>query len=141
MPLPWQPSGPYGPGPAPAWLPQPETFGPLSVASQRDEPDNMPALYRRALRLRSAVAPDEQLVRYPHSAPDTLDFTVGPLRCVVNLGAAEVPLPDDAERLLDGLPPDAALTSVPPDAAVWPSTGARAQDRTRGHGREGQETA
>ncbi|WP_369199396.1 glycoside hydrolase family 13 protein [Streptomyces sp. PU-14G] len=160
VPLPWQPSGPsygFGPGAGPAWLPQPECFGPLSVASQRGEAGSMLSLYRRALRVRAAVAPDEQLVWNPQPAPGILDFTVGPLRCVVNLGPADVPLPGDAERLLDGRTAPTALTSVPPDTAVWLAAGARdrthdcrdrihdrrdrAQDRTRGHGRDRQEPA
>ncbi|UNT00073.1 glycoside hydrolase family 13 protein [Streptomyces tubbatahanensis] len=122
VPLPWDPGGPsygFGPGPEPAWLPQPDTFGPLSVASQRADPGSTLHLYRRALRLRREAGPGESLVWSARAPADVLDFTVGPLRCVVNLGAEEVPLHGDAEPLLSSAGRRGATSCLPPDAAVW----------------------
>ncbi|MGH3414276.1 MAG: glycoside hydrolase family 13 protein, partial [Marmoricola sp.] len=53
VPIPWTPDGPsYGFGSGTAHLPQPEWFGPLSVASQDADPGSTLNLYRTALRLR-----------------------------------------------------------------------------------------
>ena len=49
---------------------------------------------------------------------EVLDFDRGAgLRCVVNLGAAAVPVPADSRVLLASAPLDGR--DLPPDAAVW----------------------
>jgi alpha-glucosidase len=123
VPLPW--SGvepPFGFSPpgasAPPWLPQPKEWRELTVEAQDRDPGSMLALYRTALRLRRQIPVAAPLTWQP--SPDgVLDFDRGEaLRCIVNISAAPVPLPEHGEVLLASSPlPDGA--QLPPDTAVW----------------------
>ena len=128
VPLPWQPDAPgFGFGPAdgtPPWLPQPAAWRQLAAAAQADDSGSMLALYRAALRARAIRADldDDSLTWL--SAPDgVLAFSrPGQFACVVNISAAPVPLPHDAEVLLASGDLDGG--KLPPDTAAWLRTGA-----------------
>jgi len=117
VPLPW--SGqvpPFGFSPPAAtgepWLPQPPSWGPLTVQAQDGDPASTLALYRHALALRAQEwvrAPDLQWVDSP---PGTVAFTRGHLGCWVNSGHAPV-------ALLSSSPLDGGDAALPPDTAVW----------------------
>ncbi|MCP2263911.1 glycoside hydrolase family 13 protein [Promicromonospora thailandica] len=123
VPLPWTRTGSslgFGPdgGDAP-WLPQPATWGDLSVEAQDGDPASMLTLYRRVLHLRRDLPAlhTQPLAWLDHGGDDVLAFTRGPgLACVVNLGADAVPLPAGATVLLASGPVD---DTVGPDTAVW----------------------
>jgi alpha-glucosidase len=128
VPLPWQPDAPgfgFGAaGGAAPWLPQPAAWRQLAVAAQAEDSGSMLAHYRTALRVRAArdCRDDDSLTWL--SAPDgVLAFSrPGRFVCVVNISAAPVPLPLDAEVLLaSGELDDGKL---PPDTAAWLCTSA-----------------
>jgi alpha-glucosidase len=53
VPIPWTTTGPsYGFGSDGSWLPQPDSWGALSVEAQRGDPDSTLELYRSALAVR-----------------------------------------------------------------------------------------
>lgn len=137
VPIPW--SGdrpPYGFTTAPpeaCWLPQPEGWGRYTVAAQREDPDSMLSLYRRALRLRRdhPVAAHGTLRWHSPADAPYLAFSRGGLTCVVNLGSAAL----DLDRLgFSGRPVLAStalphLGELPVDACVWFSTASDGEDR------------
>jgi alpha-glucosidase len=125
VPLPWSGDAPpYGFSPAgastPSWLPQPEDWGPLSVAAQDGRAGSTLELYRTALGMRrDRPALGDGTLRWLPSGPDVLRFARDPgFECVVNLGTEAVPLPAGARVLLasDELAEDGRL---PSDTAVW----------------------
>lgn len=123
VPLPWTRTGSslgFGPdGAAAPWLPQPASWADRSVEAQDGDPGSMLTLYRRALHLRRDLTAlhTEPLAWLDLGDDDVLAFTRGAgLACVVNLGAAPVPLPDGATVLLASGPVDGA---VGPDVAAW----------------------
>ena len=123
VPLPWSGDAPpYGFSPdgatAPPWLPQPSTWGPLSVEAQTGDEGSMLELYRAALhrRRRSAALGDGELT-WLDLPEGVLGFTREPgFACIVNVTADPVPLPEGYDvalasgPLTDGLLP--AATSV-----------------------------
>ena len=131
VPLPWTESGPsfgFSRSEVCAWLPQPGSWGGYAVASQRDDPDSMFALYRsvlRARRLEPALATDavtwvdrgSSVLSFRRGTPET-----GELECLVNFGPGPVPIPADHQLVLSSH----AIRDnhVEPDDAVWlrPST-------------------
>ncbi|WP_024286260.1 glycoside hydrolase family 13 protein [Cellulomonas sp. KRMCY2] len=124
VPLPWsgeQPPFGFSPDGAacPPWLPQPADWAGLTAQRQDADPTSTLSLYRAALavRRREQGLHDGDL-RWLDAAPGVIAFERGAgVACVVNLGAAPVPLPDHDELLLvsdalaDGL--------LPPDTAAW----------------------
>ncbi|MDH3680100.1 MAG: glycoside hydrolase family 13 protein [Acidimicrobiia bacterium] len=120
VPLPWDRSKPAaGFGSAPAWLPQPEGWGELSVAAQREDPDSTLQLYRAALALRRRHGVDDETLDWLDTDPGTVAFRRGSgLRCVANLGPEPIELPEHAEVLLtsSGLTPSGRLGT---DDAAW----------------------
>jgi alpha-glucosidase len=124
VPLPW--SGvepPFGFSPkgaiASPWLPQPDSWGALTVESQATEPDSMLALYRRALAIRRGhKALGDGALTWVDGPAGVLSFARDPgFRCVVNLAAEPAQLPEGAVLLASG--PLADDGRLPPDAAVW----------------------
>lgn len=121
VPLPWSgDSAPFGfsrDGVAP-WLPQPDEWKSLTVERQLADPGSTLRLYRRTLRRRRAE-PDlhRAALRWLVAEPDVLAFARGSIACVVNLGAAAVPLPAHREVLLASDPLDGE--HLPPDTAAW----------------------
>ncbi|WNI22323.1 glycoside hydrolase family 13 protein [Streptomyces sp. ITFR-16] len=127
VPLPWSGrSAPYGfstAAPGRTWLPQPDDWGPLTVAAQEADPDSTLALYRAALRLRRRYpAPDPTAAPRWYSAPGDshLAFRRSALTCVVNLGPEPLRLTAPELRgrvLLTSGPLDG--DALPPDTALW----------------------
>jgi alpha-glucosidase len=124
VPIPWSRQGPsLGFGSGDAWLPQPPSWGALSVEAQTGVKGSMLELYRRAIGLRKAEpALGEAPLRWLPSAPEVLTFErvadVGPrVVCVVNLGDRAVALPPHDELLL-GSEPLTPGGELPPDAAA-----------------------
>lgn len=131
VPLPWHGSAPpYGfssTSPDRCWFPQPDDWGPLSVAAQDGDSTSVLALYRAALRLRRAYPAREgplQVVGPGSGEWFAFDRGSG-LRCLVNFGPRPVPLDPDDVVLLSSAP--LSGRTVPPDTAVWlrpaPDTG------------------
>jgi alpha-glucosidase len=123
VPLPW--SGvepPFGFSPpgasAPPWLPQPKEWRELTVEAQDGDPASMLELHRTALRLRRQIPPTAPLTWQP--SPDgVLAFDRGEgLRCIVNISAAPVALPEHTAVLLASTPL-AKDAQLPSDSAVW----------------------
>jgi alpha-glucosidase len=125
VPIPW--SGerpPYGFSPdgaaQPPWLPQPETWGPLTVEAQTGAPGSTLELYRRALAIR-ASRPDlgDGALEWLEAPDGALAFARGPrFVCLVNLSDAPAPVPGGAQLLISSAP----LTgegSLPGDSAAW----------------------
>jgi len=107
------------------WLPQPEDWGPLTVAAQTGQPGSTLELYRRALAVRRehARGASEQVTLLSPSRgeatggdPEVLAFTRGRLLVVLNCGDAPVELPA-GEVVLSSTDLEGRL--LPPDAAVW----------------------
>ena len=118
VPVPWEPTGPsLGFGDGGAWLPQPEEFAALSVASQNGDADSTLTLYRIALRLRRELLVDEAGFEIIDLGDDVLAFRRGiGFLCVANMGDGSVSLPDGtlvlaSAPLLDG--------QIPADTTVW----------------------
>jgi len=121
VPMPW--SGeepPYGfSATTGTWLPMPDSWTPLTVEAQLEDPGSTLSLYRRALELRR---------EHPGFAEDGLEWFSAPdgclafrrpagLLCALNASAEPVPMPP-GELLLSSAPlnPDGTL---PPDTAAW----------------------
>jgi len=126
VPIPWTRSGPsLGFGTGAPWLPQPPTWGDLSVEAQQGAEGSTLALYRAALALRrSDPALGAGLLGWLDSPPETLAFerradgTGSRLVCVVNLGTGAQPVSTYGEIVLAS-GPLTADGALPPDTAVW----------------------
>jgi alpha-glucosidase len=123
VPLPWSGNeAPYGFGPGSAWLPQPPTWGALSVQKQYDDPGSTLSLYRQALRLRRSITGALHWLDSP--AADVLVLGRGDdFVCTVNAGEVpvEIPVPGAlllATGLAAPLDGDTGVT-LPPSAAAW----------------------
>jgi alpha-glucosidase len=129
VPLPWSgTSPPYGfstAAPEDCWFPQPEDWAALTVQAQHDDPESMLTLYRTALRIRrdhppaphtAAQRPGLRLLSPPGTPHLTFDRGPG-LRCTVNFGPAELPLPEGAKVLLASGP--LPYGQLPADTTVW----------------------
>ncbi len=124
VPLPWAGAKPpfaFSPDAAAAqpWLPQPEGWRSLSVAAETGDPASMLELYRAALQIRRAEpALGDGPMAWQSSPDGVLAFDRGAsVRCVVNLSAAPVAMPEHAGVLLASGPLDGPL--LPVDCAVW----------------------
>jgi alpha-glucosidase len=125
VPLPWSGDAPpygYSPEGTPAspWLPQPDDWGPLTVAAQDGLEGSTLELYRTAVGMRrERPALGDGTLRWLPSQSGVLRFARDPgFECVVNLGPEPVPLPPGATVLLasETLAEDGWL---PVDTAVW----------------------
>ncbi|MGV9304421.1 glycoside hydrolase family 13 protein [Nonomuraea sp. NPDC004354] len=121
VPIPWSgTASPYGfsPDGVAAWLPQPQTFGELSVQAQTGDSDSTLEFYRRALACRRDLARTIPYELEWLDAPEgALFFTRGQLTCVINCGTDPVRLPPHDRVILSS----ATLTGdmLPPDTAAW----------------------
>jgi alpha-glucosidase len=126
VPIPWTRSGPsLGFGSAAPWLPQPKSWGELSVEAQLGAEGSTLELYRAALALRRAEpAFGDGSLRWLESPLFTLAFERGDdasgsrLACVVNLGHESQPVSSYGDVVLASGP----LTvegALPPDTAAW----------------------
>lgn len=121
VPLPWTASGPsFGFGPGPAHLPQPATFGELSVERQEADPGSTLALYRRALAERRRLQTAEDLEWAADAPEDVVEFRrPNGWTCVTNFGDTPVPLPAGRVVVSSGPLPDGLL---PADTTAWLET-------------------
>lgn len=126
VPLPWSGSAsPFGFGPAGSdpWLPQPASWGGLTVSAQKADPASTLNLYREALRLRRDLPElgDGPLAWWDDAVPghaDVLAFRRGvDFACVVNTGDDPVSLPAGADLLLSSSPLEHG--ALPGNATAW----------------------
>ncbi|MEZ5279608.1 MAG: glycoside hydrolase family 13 protein [Acidimicrobiales bacterium] len=124
VPIPWTIEGQsFGFG-GPAWLPQPPSFGSMSVEAQHNDPQSMLNLYRNALSLRSQWFAADEKLEMLELGPDLVAFERGTgARCVVNMGSAAASVNTDGRLvLLSSSPlssPADGVVQLPPDTAVW----------------------
>ena len=128
VPLPWS-ANEVGFGFSPAgaaepWLPQPAAWKRLAADVQADDPTSMLSLYRAALGTRRHLLGDVgTTLTWVDATDEVLRLRRGGnFECVVNFGAAPVPLPEQAEILLSSGPIADGL--LPADTAVWLRLGA-----------------
>src|SRR5690606_8286972 len=98
-----------GPPGSTPWLPVPPDWGTRSVAAQQADPDSTLSLYRSALRLRRELLPllgdrvslldrgDDGVFAFARDAAPGSEAPA--LVCVVNCGAASVPVGDLGEPI------------------------------------------
>jgi alpha-glucosidase len=118
VPLPWTADGPsFGFSTAPAHLPQPAWFGPLSVQAQEHDSASTLTLYRQALAWRRQLQAAESLEWMPETNGQVLHFRrSGGWHSVTNFGPGAVPLPHGTVVVASG-PLDKGL--LPADATAW----------------------
>ena len=116
IPIPWEADAP-GMGFSPSgktWLPQPDSYRELAVDQQLGVPGSTWAMYHAALALRADYRLG--LGELVWNAAAGLDFTVGQVRVIANLGRDATPIPEGYEVLLAS----AEVTDqVPRDVTVW----------------------
>ncbi len=135
VPLPWSGTEPpFGFSPAGAssepWLRQPKDWRELTVAASSANSGSMLALYRDALRIRSAeLAAGDTVLAWQPMADGVLAFDRGSrVRCIANLSSASVALPPHTLVLLASGPvTDGGL--LPPDTTVWLRVSAGSRSR------------
>lgn len=117
VPIPWTSGGPsFGFGPGTAHLPQPASWGGVSVEVQERDPDSTLRLYRDALALRRVLQTGEQLEWIP-SEPDVVHFRrPNGWEVVMNFGPVSVALPE-GEVLLFSSPLEAGRLGG--ESTVW----------------------
>ncbi|MGY2700438.1 alpha-glucosidase [Nocardioides sp. HB32] len=119
VPIPWSGETPpygFGPGTGQPWIPQPATWGPLTVAAEEADPSSTLSFYRAALATRRTFATSAgDRVELLDRGADVLAFRRGPITVVLNCGSDPVPLPD-GEVLMASGPID---YNLPANTAVW----------------------
>ena len=122
VPLPWSGNEPpfgFSPGSSQGqepWLPQPKEWRELSVEAETGDPASMLELYRSGLRIRRTATGPLAWVSAPAGV---LAFDRdASLRCVANLSAVAIELPEAGQAILASGPlrTDGKL---PPDTTVW----------------------
>ncbi|MDM4762060.1 glycoside hydrolase family 13 protein [Galbitalea sp. SE-J8] len=118
VPLPWDATGEHlGFSTATPWLPLPEAFRDLAVATQDADPESTLNLYRAAIRCRALLDPSGDIAWL--DAPEGALHFAHPngWRCFTNFGDAAVSV-EIGERILGSAPGmDAGV--VPPNATLW----------------------
>lgn len=104
------------------WFPMPADWADLTVAAEEADPGSTLHLLRAALRLRRAQGAPEAALAWRASDPAVLDFERldrhgAPVRCVLNLSGAPVPIDDGWEVTLSSIQLLAA--TLPHDATAW----------------------
>ena len=113
VPLPWTSDAPgLGFSTAEPWLPQPASWGELSVETQRDDPASTLELARAAL----ANRPRGGDLAWLESAPGTLVFARDEMICAVNVSAPSFDLPDGVLALASE---PGITTALPANTAAW----------------------
>ncbi|MEP6816452.1 MAG: glycoside hydrolase family 13 protein [Marmoricola sp.] len=118
VPLPWTADGSsFGFGSGSAHLPQPDWFGPVSVASQAAEPASTLNMYRTALGFRRTLQRSERWSLLD-SGPSVVHLLrPGGWHSVTNLGSVPVTMPVRGELLVtSGWLPDGLLAA---DTTAW----------------------
>jgi alpha-glucosidase len=119
VPIPWSGArAPYGFSEAGVrpWLPQPDDWGPLTVAAQRADPGSTWSFYREALRARRRFVGAGDSVELATGRATVVQFRRGPLTVVCNCGRRPVRLPRGEVVVASGALQDGLL---PPDTAAW----------------------
>jgi len=118
VPIPWNADGPsYGFGANGSWLPQPDWFADVAADQQIGVAGSFHSLYRDALHVRREHLIDDAVMTWLDLGDDLLAFERGNgVRCVVNMGATSVPMPD-GEILLTSTP--GLADELPSDTGVW----------------------
>ncbi|MDR3080645.1 MAG: glycoside hydrolase family 13 protein [Streptomyces sp.] len=128
VPIPWTRDGSsYGFGNGGSWLPQPESWGELSVEAQQDVAGSTLELYRTALTTRRDH-PDlgaGENVEWLNAPEGVLAFRRGEFVCVANTTGAAVTIPSYGRVLLASTDVTVAggETELPADATVWWTAG------------------
>ncbi len=122
VPLPWSgEAAPYGfgPGTEQPWIPQPDTWGPLTAQAQEGDPASTLEFYRAALAARRGL--DPATTATVEVSGDVLTIHRGELRVVVNCGTGPVALPEGRVVVASGPldTGDTDDTGLPADTAVW----------------------
>jgi alpha-glucosidase len=124
VPLPWTSDATtsfgFSPVPVEPWLPQPSSWGDLSVEKEAADPQSMLSWYRILLAHRPSLSGD--LVWMETGNPDCLAFERDGVLIVLNVGAdaAELPAALVAGRtVMLATQPDTTSQRLPSDACVW----------------------
>lgn len=124
VPIPWSGSRPpygFGAEHSEPWLPQPDSWGPLTVEAETGDPGSTLEFYRRALAARREYAgpglgETVELFEPDGVGDDVLAFRRDGLTVVVNCGTTAVELPEGevliASETLAG-------RTLPPNASAW----------------------
>ncbi|WP_371652367.1 MULTISPECIES: alpha-amylase family glycosyl hydrolase [unclassified Streptomyces] len=126
VPIPWTAVGPsYGFGSGGSWLPQPASWGALSVEAQTGDPDSTLELYRAALAARRehpGLGPGDA-VRWLDAPEGVLAFAREGFVCTVNLTGEAVRMPAPGKPVLSSVSGEVALDSgefvLEADTTVW----------------------
>jgi alpha-glucosidase len=131
IPMPWDADAPpfgFAPAGSTPWLPQPSDWGSRSIAGQDGDPESTLELYRSALRLRRELLPalGDRVTIVDRGDDDAFAFARAgaasddpALVCVVNCGAAAVPVDDLGEPILTSRPDAIEDGALAPDTAGW----------------------
>ncbi len=117
VPIPWATDGPsFGFGDAAPWLPQPPSFGAMSVEAQSGVVGSVLEMYRTALRLRRDHLVDDETLDWLDLGDSVLAFRRGSgVVCVVNYGSDDLRMPAGEVLLTSAGRTDA----VPTDGCAW----------------------
>ncbi|MEV6049507.1 glycoside hydrolase family 13 protein [Streptomyces sp. NPDC052107] len=127
VPIPWTRTGSsYGFGSGGSWLPQPASWGELSVEAQTGDPGSTLELYRTALAVRRARSDlgAGDAVEWLRAPEGVLAFRRNEFVCVTNTTGESVTTPSYGRVLLtSGEVTEAdGETKVPADTTVWWTT-------------------
>lgn len=124
MPLPWTVEGSsYGFGAGGSWLPQPDSWGGLSVEAQAGDPGSTLELYRSALALRrerSGLGAGED-VEWMEAPEGVLSFRRDGFVCTANTTGRAISVPLPGRFLLSNEPVShgEGVVELPADTTVW----------------------
>ncbi|MFF3563205.1 glycoside hydrolase family 13 protein [Streptomyces sp. NPDC002574] len=123
VPIPWTTEGTsYGFGSGGSWLPQPASWGDLSVAAQTGDPDSTLELYRTALRLRRELPGlGDGPMRWLDAPQGVLALGRPGLVCTVNTRSTPVELPVPGRPVLSSEPvtPTGGNIRLPAHSCIW----------------------
>ncbi|MFE6889165.1 glycoside hydrolase family 13 protein [Streptomyces sp. NPDC057694] len=129
VPIPWTRTGSsYGFGEGGSWLPQPESWGELSVEAQSGQEGSTLELYRTALAVRRAQAglgAGDSVAWHDDTPAGLLHFERPGFACTVNTTATPVRIPAPGTVLLASSPVtvEDGVIELPADCTVWWRTG------------------
>jgi alpha-glucosidase len=118
VPLPWNLDGRgLGFSDAAPWLPQPESWGQLSVEAQEGDPGSTLVLYRQAIAIRSDLIVGAGELEWLDGGDSVIKFRRGEnFECIVNFRSQPIAIGPGTVVLSSS---GSAGRLVPPDGAVW----------------------
>ncbi|WP_425826196.1 glycoside hydrolase family 13 protein [Streptomyces fractus] len=128
VPIPWTRTGPsYGFGAGGSWLPQPDSWGELSVEAQTGDPDSTLELYRTALAVRRAqpgLGAGSEVTWHEEAPEGLLHFERPGFACTVNTTGTPVRIAAPGTVLLASGPVEVTggELDLPADSTVWWAT-------------------